>query len=67
MRPLLTTAEAAERLGVSPSRVRQFILDGRLPAQKVGRDLFIKESDLKRVRERPTGRPSRGVKKGGKK
>jgi excisionase family DNA binding protein len=63
---MLTTSEAAERLGVTPGRVRQFVLSGRLPAEKIGRDLFIKESDLKLVEERPTGRPStkKATKKG---
>lgn len=68
MRGLLTTSEAAEQLGVTSGRVRQLILAGRLPATKVGRDLFIKESDLKLVQDRQTGRPSKkDSKKGGKK
>lgn len=39
------------------SRVRQLVLEGRLPAEKFGRDLVIKESDLKRVEDRKPGRP----------
>jgi excisionase family DNA binding protein len=31
----LTVAQAAEILGVSPSRVKQYIADGRLKAQKI--------------------------------
>lgn len=53
----LTTQQAAERLGVTVSRVRQLVLEGRLPAEKFGRDLVIKESDLKRVEDRRPGRP----------
>jgi excisionase family DNA binding protein len=53
----LTTQQAAEKLGVTVSRVRQLVLDGRLPAEKFGRDLVIKESDLKRVEDRRPGRP----------
>ena len=53
----LTTKEAAARLGVSPARVRQLVLSGDLPAEKFGRDLMIKESDLKLVEDRPMGRP----------
>jgi len=53
----LTTRAAAERLGVTVSRVRQLVLEGRLPAEKFGRDLVIKESDLKRVKDRKPGRP----------
>ena len=65
MSATLTTKEAAERLGVTPARVRQLVLAGSLPAEKFGRDLMIKESDLKLVRVRPMGRPP--SKKGGKK
>jgi len=60
---MLTTKEAGEILGVNASRVRQLILAGRLPATKLGRDLFIKEKDLKKVANRKPGRPK---KKGGK-
>jgi excisionase family DNA binding protein len=60
---LLTTKEAGEILGVNASRVRQLILSGRLPATKLGRDLFIKEKDLKKVAVRKPGRPKQ---KGGK-
>lgn len=54
---LLSVAEAAEKLGVSRWRVNQFIDEGRLPAQKVGRAFVILESDLQLVENRPTGRP----------
>jgi excisionase family DNA binding protein len=58
MPDLLTTQQAAERLGVSASRVRQFILDGRLPATKLGRDNLIREADLSLIQNRKAGRPS---------
>ena len=54
---LLTTQQAGEILGVNASRVRQFILEGRLPAIKLGRDNLIREEDLNLVRDRRTGRP----------
>jgi excisionase family DNA binding protein len=54
---LLTTKEVAERLGVTVPRVHTFIKEGRLPAEKMGRDFFINESDLKLVANRKTGRP----------
>ena len=54
---LITTTEAAARLGVNQSRVRQLILDKRLPAQKFGRDWMIEEKDLEKVSERKVGRP----------
>jgi hypothetical protein len=39
----LTASDAAKRLGVTPSRIRQLCLDGFLPCQKLGRDWFIEE------------------------
>ncbi len=35
--PLLTTAEVADLLNISPRTVEDWRLDGRLPAVKVGR------------------------------
>ena len=58
MPDLLTTEQAGEKLGVNASRVRQFILEGRLPAIKLGRDNLIREEDLTLVQERKSGRPS---------
>lgn len=54
---LLTTNEVAARLGVTIKRVQAMIRDGRLPAEKKGRDYFIKEDDLKLVEDRKPGRP----------
>lgn len=57
---LLTTDQAARALGISQCRVRQFISDGRLPAQKLGQIWLIRAADLKRkdVARRPgAGRP----------
>ena len=56
---MLTTKEAGERLGITVQRIHALIRDGRLPAQKFGRDYLIKESDLKLVEERKPGRPSK--------
>ncbi len=55
----LTTKEVAEKLGVTVGRVQQFIAEGRLPATKVGQTNLVKESDLKLVKNRKTGRPSK--------
>jgi len=60
---ILTTAQAAKILKVNDSRVRQLILSGRLPAQKLGRDWVIQEKDLIKVADRKPGRPKG---KGGK-
>jgi excisionase family DNA binding protein len=54
---LLSTSEAAGKLNVSVQRVHQFINEGRLPAQKVGRDYVIDESDLRLIADRAPGRP----------
>lgn len=56
----LTTAEAAARLGVTPVRVWQLINEGRLRAQKHGRDWQIRPKDLESIEERPIGRPPKG-------
>lgn len=54
---MLTTNEAASLLGVTVQRIHQFIKDGRLPAEKMGRDYIIKEDDLMLVEDRKVGRP----------
>ena len=70
---LLTTPEVAARLGVTVTRVQQMITAGRLPAEKMGRDYFVKEEDLKLVENRKPGRPPKaknqqvGKKRGGQK
>jgi excisionase family DNA binding protein len=54
----LTAKQAAEKLGVSAGRVRQLVVENRLPAKKFGNSLMILESDLELVRNRKrTGRP----------
>ena len=62
MSKLFTTCDAAEYLGVTASRVRQLIVEKRLPSQKFGRDHLIREDDLKKYlsseRKKP-GRPKR--------
>ncbi len=47
---LLTTKEAAEKLGVSARRVNQLIDEKKLIAQKIGSQFVIKESDLSKVK-----------------
>jgi excisionase family DNA binding protein len=58
---LLTTKEAAEHLGISIRRVQELVKSGRLPADKFGRALVIRESDLQLVEERKAGRPKKSV------
>jgi excisionase family DNA binding protein len=57
---VLTVAQAAERLKVSPRAIRQFIDEGRLPAQKLGPYWILEAADVARFarRKRKVGRPS---------
>ncbi len=56
---LLSTTEVAERLGITSIRIRAMIRDGKLPAQKIGRDFVIKGADLELVKDRKPGRPAK--------
>jgi excisionase family DNA binding protein len=57
MENFVTTAEAAEILGVSDRRVRALIEAGRLPVEKLFGKYLIRKTDLTRVEERTPGRP----------
>lgn len=62
MEKLLNTKQAADLLGVTEARIRQFIYDQRLPAQKIGRDHVIKQADFKDFQangRKTTGRPKK--------
>lgn len=53
----INTKEAATIIGVTPTRVRQFITEGRFAtARKIGRDLFIDENEVKRFGKLPRGK-----------
>ena len=56
---LLTTNEAAEKVGISSRRIVALIQAKKLPAEKMGRDYFIKERDLKLIENSKAGRPSK--------
>lgn len=56
---LITTTKAAERLGLHRSRIHALIQAGRLPAEKYGKIFLIEEKDLKLVKDRRPGRPSK--------
>lgn len=48
-------------LGISQSRVRQYILAKRLKAKKLGRDLVVERKEAERFRREgrlPEGRPA---------
>ncbi len=55
--PLLTTAEAADRLGLTVRAVQKMIEAGRLSAQKMGRDYFIAPDALNSIPKQAAGRP----------
>jgi excisionase family DNA binding protein len=60
---LLTTAQAAEILGVSTRRVQAMIKDGLLPkSQKIGRDWLLDEKEVRELatKERLAHRPKKG-------
>ncbi len=54
---LLSTTQAAERLGVTVRGVQKMIEEGRLKALKVGRDYVISPSALNGITRQPAGRP----------
>lgn len=51
-RSLLTTADAAELLGISDRGVRKAILDGRLPAQRVADVWLVDREDVEHFKAR---------------
>jgi len=53
---LLTTEQAAGELGVTPQHVRLLIRQGKIAAEKAGRDWLIERKKLVR---RPRGRPAK--------
>ena len=62
MNKYFTTDEAATYLGVSASRIRQYISELRLPSEKYGRDHMIRERDLlffARSGKKKRGRPAK--------
>lgn len=63
---MLTTAQAAEILGVDSSQVRRLIGEGKIKAARLGpRMWIIEEADLEAYRASPPtstyGRPRKGV------
>jgi excisionase family DNA binding protein len=49
---LLGTKEVAQRLGRTQARVRQLIDEGKLPGQRLGRDWYVRESDVEKYIEK---------------
>ena len=59
---IISTTEAARRLGVTANRVRVLIRAKRLKAIKVGHEWLIDPKDLEAVKERRVGRPRKSRK-----
>jgi len=49
-----TTNEAAERLGVTPARVRQMVARGEIESEKHGRDRFVTADAITEAMKRKT-------------
>jgi excisionase family DNA binding protein len=65
MSELLTTEDAAKYLGVTPSRIRQLIIEERIESKKYGRDHLIQKSildDFIENGQRKPGRPKKDIK-----
>jgi excisionase family DNA binding protein len=59
----LSTAEAAEKLGRTVRAVQKMIEDGRLQAEKIGRDYIIYPEALENIKRlSPAGRPPKAKK-----
>lgn len=56
---MLTLTEAAARLGVTASTLRQQIHNGRLRGRLVGKTWTVTERELDRYRVESVGRPGR--------
>jgi len=46
---MLSTAEAAEILGISVKRVQQLCKAGRIPAKRIGRDWVVLKAEYTRL------------------
>ena len=61
---LLTTKQAAEILGVSQERIRQFVREGRIPVRLLEPIILITRVDLEEFEKLPrerTGRPRKSL------
>lgn len=54
---LLSVVEAAALLGVTDARIRQYISEGRLQAQKVGHAYVLRRGDAEKFKPQKHGRP----------
>lgn len=61
---LISVSEAAEKKGVSRQRIVFYIQKGRLPAQLIGAQYVISESDLNKLEVKSVGRPPKAKSNG---
>lgn len=54
---MLTTAQVADRFGVSKRTVQSWINRGLLPAVRMGRDWFVTDTDVDKFTMPLNGRP----------
>ncbi|NQT93603.1 MAG: helix-turn-helix domain-containing protein [Lentisphaerae bacterium] len=65
LKGFLTTAEAAQRLGLAQSYIYYLISQGRLDAARLGgRMLLVDEKSVEDFKPRPRGRPRKKRKSG---
>jgi excisionase family DNA binding protein len=58
-RDFLTLAEAAARLGLSASTLRNQVHNGRLRAELIGKTWIVTEAEVERYERESLGRPGR--------
>jgi excisionase family DNA binding protein len=46
---LMTVREAAQQCHRTPETIRRWVWEGKLPAQKLGNQLFVKRTDIARI------------------
>ena len=56
MEKWLTTKEVAQKVGLTYVKINRLIKSDILPAEKRGRDYFIRESDVEIIEQRPETR-----------
>ncbi len=54
---LIGTKEAADLLNISQNRVRQLVASHQLPAERIGRTIVLRRTDIESFAASPPGRP----------
>lgn len=60
IKDVFNSTEAAEYVGLTDSLVRRYCREGRIPAERLGRNWYIRKSDLDRFNRKPrkSGNPN---------